>query len=698
MRRVNTLNPGPGYEPGDGGLISYEGGGYHHPDLAVTGDYVNLLKRVEVNDSDYVISTTDSITIAITALTTNRTMYLPPATKKGQLIQLVDESGQCAVTRSIFTTPNGTDTIEAYTVGRRVNFPYANVTLQSNGAGKWVVAATNRVPLSAGVVEAPSFTNNLDGSITLGAGLYSLFADSLGRGRAKGYPIAGGTFVLTNSTNNYVVVNYNNGAPVVQVITNVTLINETTIIPIYTIYREGTTLHIANWDTLGDALANKIHKSIVKTQRFRHETGLALGEVATRAVTISAGTIYQGAVPVDMPAIDSNGTGGGYMRLIYHVAGAWTIGPAITQYNNTQYDDGTNLQTLTNNRYAVNFVYRSVGADNDFYIVLGQGDYQLGAAQVAQPPVVPSIISSHAVLVGFIIVQKNATSATEINTAFITTFSAAGVTDHESLANLQGGAAGEHSHLTTAEYTGTGTGVFVRKDSAALTGTPTAPTPAVGDNSTLIATTAYVKGQNYLTGNQTITLSGDVTGSGSTSITATLSTNQAGAHTWSAVQTISNTTAATSTSTGALIVAGGAGFGGAVYASSITANTGNFTGASGLTVNSSSYPTSYPTTLGVGATADGKLQLGNNANNEIVFGSTATGGYGRFWVNNTAAAGSAPNGILALTLDAAGNATFTKAIAIGNTVSASSTNTVTNKVLINIGGTNYYLLASTSGA
>jgi hypothetical protein len=31
-------------------------------------------------------------------------------------------------------------------------------------------------------------------------------------------------------------------------------------------------------------------------------------------------------------------------------------------------------------------------------------------------------------------------------------------------------------------------------------------------------------------------------------------------------------------------------------------------------------------------------------------------------------------------------------------VSASTTNTVTNKVAINIGGTTYYLLASTSGA
>ena len=42
------------------------------------------------------------------------------------------------------------------------------------------------------------------------------------------------------------------------------------------------------------------------------------------------------------------------------------------------------------------------------------------------------------------------------------------------------------------------------------------------DNSTKAASTAYVKSQGYLTGNQSITVSGDATGSGTTSITLTL--------------------------------------------------------------------------------------------------------------------------------------------------------------------------------
>jgi hypothetical protein len=58
--------------------------------------------------------------------------------------------------------------------------------------------------------------------------------------------------------------------------------------------------------------------------------------------------------------------------------------------------------------------------------------------------------------------------------------------------------------------------------SPTFTGVPAAPTPVTADNTTAIATTAFVKAQNYLIGNQTITLSGDISGSGTTAITTTL--------------------------------------------------------------------------------------------------------------------------------------------------------------------------------
>lgn len=75
-----------------------------------------------------------------------------------------------------------------------------------------------------------------------------------------------------------------------------------------------------------------------------------------------------------------------------------------------------------------------------------------------------------------------------------------------------------------------GPGGFVDKSTAqsiggvkTFTSSPILPTPTTSDNSTAGATTAFVKAQGYITGNQTITLSGDASGSGTTAITLTLS-------------------------------------------------------------------------------------------------------------------------------------------------------------------------------
>ncbi len=60
-------------------------------------------------------------------------------------------------------------------------------------------------------------------------------------------------------------------------------------------------------------------------------------------------------------------------------------------------------------------------------------------------------------------------------------------------------------------------------NSPTFTGNPKAPTVALSDSSTSIATTAYVKGQNYITQNDNITVTGDVTGSGRNALSLTLS-------------------------------------------------------------------------------------------------------------------------------------------------------------------------------
>lgn len=64
---------------------------------------------------------------------------------------------------------------------------------------------------------------------------------------------------------------------------------------------------------------------------------------------------------------------------------------------------------------------------------------------------------------------------------------------------------------------------------------PLVPTAGTASNDTTAASTAFVKSLGYLTGNQTITFTGDATGSGATSVTLTLSNSGVTAGTYRSV-------------------------------------------------------------------------------------------------------------------------------------------------------------------
>lgn len=287
---------------------------------------------------------------------------------------------------------------------------------------------------SAGVLIQPDLTDNLDGSITVGTGTYALNSTTRNdENDISAYEISGDDFILTDNVPNYVVANYNSGTPIIQVVTDVNVIDESLIIPIFTIPRTGTTLHTIDWDQIGILLANKLHASIVKTQRFRLQSGLALSEYGTRNINLTAGIVWVGANEVSLLEINSDVDN---IRFYKHVAGVWTYS-AVTAYNNTQYDDGTDLQNLSNNQYGAIFIYRGVELNKHLYMILGSDSYTQSAAEEAQPPAdIPTQITSHAILVGKIIIEKNAATATLIQSAFSVIFNKSTSTSHDSLSDI----------------------------------------------------------------------------------------------------------------------------------------------------------------------------------------------------------------------------------------------------------------------
>jgi hypothetical protein len=318
---------------------------------------------------------------------------------------------------------------------------------------------TDRIPnSSAGVWTSPTVTGG-SGTITIGSGEYLLYSSSAyDETTLTKYTIAGGTFsVPADSTIHYIVADYNNGVPITKIISDVTTINQANIVPILTVYNLLSTVLYLFWDNMAKGLANKLSHRFVKTERFKIQPGgLVLNEQATRLINITGGYVWFGGCYTTLQTVNS-GVSGEYIAFYYHVGGVWTRTTG-TQYNNTQYDDGTNLQTLLPNKYTVNWVYRGFSEDpinivNRPVVVLGMGNYTLAEAISSNPPPnLPPVMSNFTMLVGRIIVKKDSNTSAQIDTLESDNLGFSSITIHNGLSELQGGTIDQYYHLTESEH------------------------------------------------------------------------------------------------------------------------------------------------------------------------------------------------------------------------------------------------------
>ena len=229
---------------------------------------------------------------------------------------------------------------------------------------------------------------------------------------------------LANNDESYVTINYNNNSPRYEVTTvNSTTINESTVLPLYSIYRTDNDLHVLEWGEMGTGLLNKLHQRFVKTQRFAYESGVMLDESATRIITTTSGLIWLGGSRLSIPASNSSTDP---CEFWHHASGVW-IKSDVTTYNNMQYDDGTDLQPVGNTRFGVNWIYISAESNPCIFYVLGSGSYTLvEAVDAPKPNALPDVIATHGILVGRIIIEQAATSATQIDSAFEKDFAGGG--------------------------------------------------------------------------------------------------------------------------------------------------------------------------------------------------------------------------------------------------------------------------------
>lgn len=141
---------------------------------------------------------------------------------------------------------------------------------------------------------------------------------------------------------------------------------------------------------------------------------------------------------------------------MYKKNGSWDLADfANISIDNLQYNDvsvpaSEDLATLGNNQYGVHWLYTDFAGT--VLVLYGTGTYTLADAEAATiPSSVPDWLAHFAILAAKVVVKKSAATAT-VTTAWEETFAKSTVLLHNDSGGLQGGAAGEYYHITSAEH------------------------------------------------------------------------------------------------------------------------------------------------------------------------------------------------------------------------------------------------------
>ncbi len=116
----------------------------HVNDGATAGGWAHALAtRTTVSDAAYSALVTDR-QIAYTAITAARVVSLPAAASypAGAVLEVVDESGNCSLSKTITVSRAGSDTISGLpgsTTSAVLSGPNASIALESNGVSQWTV-------------------------------------------------------------------------------------------------------------------------------------------------------------------------------------------------------------------------------------------------------------------------------------------------------------------------------------------------------------------------------------------------------------------------------------------------------------------------------------------------------------------------------------------------------------------------------
>ena len=306
---------------------------------------------------------------------------------------------------------------------------------------------------SSGVISGFAMTEGASYAVDVAAGTATIASDDDENARII-YPFnfaGASSAAIADGTTRHIAIEYNGGTPQI-VLSETSNLSRYDAFPLGWVTREGTTLHITNAPQHVVGIPHRIGHTLREVWGFRRADrlgGLVIGNTGTRNPTISAGEMYLGLNEFEVSAVDCSAAG--TFSRYYRVAGVWTREDSLQTWPNTLYTDGSDLQTMTVNRYGNVWWYLDP-EDGSLIMLYGTSNAasQSTAEAEAPPATVPLRVSDGCVLIGRFVYQASGAAPVLVQSSFNAAFNAAGATDHTLLSNI-----GTNTHAQIDTFIGT---------------------------------------------------------------------------------------------------------------------------------------------------------------------------------------------------------------------------------------------------
>lgn len=262
---------------------------------------------------------------------------------------------------------------------------------------------------------------------------------------------------LTDGVTNYIYVDYNAGNPQVLVTTDRSTVRLTDQFNLGRAFREGNEVEVL---TSGINRYNRdrlTHEKWIDTfGGVSYANGIIPSVNTSSYPSFTAGVLYAGSNKIDIDAVNCATTGTFESYYFNPGVSSWveTTSNVIVDYThyNLATGGGSGLSLLTVNKYGVHWMY--VCPEGNMYFLYGKGDYSLSQAQSATVSTpIPNYLNQWCKLAAKVIIRQDG-SVYSTTPAWTTQFPTTYPPDHNSLADIDGGTAGQYYHITAGQYSG----------------------------------------------------------------------------------------------------------------------------------------------------------------------------------------------------------------------------------------------------